>query len=67
MDCSSLRIATKHSYKCVHRWPVRRRRAPVDEGYIAASVQHHITAELAEVRTRPGRQASVPEPPCVRP
>lgn len=66
MDCPSPRIATEHSYQRVHRWPVRRRGATVDEDYLAASVQHHITAKLMEVRTGPGRQAPVPEASRIR-
>lgn len=67
MDSALSLIVTEHSYQRVHRWPIRGRRATVDEDNVAASVQHHIAAELMEVRTRPGRQASMPEPSCVRP
>lgn len=66
MDCSSLRIATEHAYQRVHRWPIRRRGATVDEDNVASSVQHHITAKLMEVRTGPVRQAPVPEASCIR-
>jgi len=65
-DRTSSLIATKHSYECVHRWPIRRRGATVDEDNVASSVQHHITAKLMEVRTGPVRQAPVPEASCIR-